>query len=246
MKFGCTVHTYTCVFLRSLSRDLMGKPAHAPPVLRRAGEGVRKKIAKRGKSVFRSRRKRGVAGERGVASSGRVRTVFSISSSARADDRTPSRVYVLELRGGYVYVGKTARDVSARMHEHMGAHAGTRRRGSGGASGIAARRLLSCASRGSGFTKLHVPTGRMLPRLGNVRGDGDCAERDETLRQMYKRGVQKVRGWKYVRPGRLTGRELRDIEENIRELFDLCRRCGKNGHFTNQCRESFDRMGAAI
>jgi hypothetical protein len=237
--------SYIYMRVAKIGRDLMGKSAHAPPVLRRAGEGARKQIAKRGKSVFRSRRKRGSAGERGVASSGRVRTVLSISSSARADDRTPSRVYVLELRGGYVYVGKTARDVGARMHEHMGPHASTRRGGSSGASGIA-RRLLSFASRGSGFTKLHVPTGRMLPRLGNVCGDGDCAERDETLRQMYKRGVQKVRGWKYVRPGRLTGSELRDIEENIRELFDLCRRCGKKGHFTNQCRESFDRMGAAI
>jgi hypothetical protein len=51
---------------------------------------------------------------------------------------------------------------------------------------------------GSGFTKLHAPTGKILPRLGNVCGDGDGAERDETLRQMYRIGPQRVRGWKYV------------------------------------------------
>ena len=34
---------------------------------------------------------------------------------------------------------------------------------------------------GSAFTKAFPPTGNLLPRLGNVRGNGDAAERDETL-----------------------------------------------------------------
>ena len=114
-----------------------------------------------------------------------------------------------------MYVGKTARSVQARLQEHC---AGKRSRFPGAA-----------------FTRLHPPTGRLLPRLGNLEGDGDGPERDETLRQMRKRGAQRVRGWKYVRPGPLSAAELAEIRANIREVFDLCRRCGRAGHFTLQC-----------
>ncbi len=132
-----------------------------------------------------------------------------------------SQVYVLQLEGGYVYVGKTSRGIKTRLQEHM-------------------------TKGGSGFTRLHRPTGKLLCRLGNLEGDGDGPERDETLRQMYKRGPQMVRGWKYVRPGLLRRDDLEDIEANIRELFDLCRRCGKGGHFALQCRERKDRNGKGL
>lgn len=100
--------------------------------------------------------------------------------------------------------------------------------------------------RGAAFTKVHRPTGKLLPRLGNLTGDGDGPERDETLRQMYKRGVQRVRGWKYVRAGMLRAPELSEVESNIRELFDLCRRCGRPGHFAAGCRNAKDRSGRSI
>lgn len=112
---------------------------------------------------------------------------------------------MLELQGGYVYVGKTSRPVEKRLAEHM-ASPHSKRFG------------------GAAFTRIHPPTGRLLPRLGNLEGDGDGPERDETLRQMRKRGPQRVRGWKYVRPGPLSAADLEDIEKNIREVFDLCRR----------------------
>ncbi len=55
---------------------------------------------------------------------------------------------------------------------------------------------------------------------------------------MYnKRGVQRVRGWKYTRSRALNQAVLDDIESNIQELFDLCRLCSKAGHFITQCRE---------
>ena len=79
--------------------------------------------------------------------------------------------------------------------------------------------------RGAAFTKRHKPTGRLLKRLGTLDGmqEGDGPERDETLRWMHKLGPEKVRGWKFVRGGKLTLSELQEVESNLRELFDLCR-----------------------
>lgn len=119
-----------------------------------------------------------------------------------------SGVYVLELEGGYVYVGKSG-NIQLRMKQHM--------------TGV-----------GSVFTRAHKPTGWFLGRIGNVCGDGDGPERDETLRQMHRKGVHMVRGWKYVGMY-LTPSELKDIESNTRELLDLCRICGGEGHFASGC-----------
>ena len=81
-------------------------------------------------------------------------------------------VYILELAQGKVYVGKST-DVARRVGQHT--------------SGC-----------GAAWTKAYPPTGVLLPRLGNVRGSGDAAERDETLRYMFLRGITNVRGWRYV------------------------------------------------
>lgn len=125
-------------------------------------------------------------------------------------------VYILELAQGRVYVGHSS-DVRRRMHQH---HSG----------------------QGSAFTKAFPPTGVVLPRLGCVTGSAEAAERDETLRYMFLRGIQLVRGWKYTRV-QMPDEEVQDAEENIRELFDLCRRCGHPGHFITNCKANFDRLG---
>jgi predicted GIY-YIG superfamily endonuclease len=128
-------------------------------------------------------------------------------------------VYVLELASGRVYVGKSG-NVGRRVGRHM----------SGG---------------GAAFTKAFPPTGNRLPRLGNVSGAGDAAERDETLRYMFLRGIRNVRGWRYTCV-EMSDEMFEDAERNIRELFDLCRRCGGGGHFMTACRFQFDRLGRRI
>jgi predicted GIY-YIG superfamily endonuclease len=128
-------------------------------------------------------------------------------------------VYILELEDGRVYVG-SSRDVPRRIVQHS-------------------------VGSGSAYTRTYQPTGVQLPRLGNVEGDGDAAERDETLRYMMLRGIPYVRGWKFCRVD-MTPEEFDEAESNIRELFDLCRKCGYKGHFCTHCKATFDRLGNPV
>lgn len=128
-------------------------------------------------------------------------------------------VYILELEDDKIYVGKT-NNMDKRLGEHMN-------------------------HTGSAFTKRYKPTGRTLERLGNVHGDGDAAERDETLRYMYYKGIENVRGWRYTQV-HLSKSHIKDAEENIREMFDLCRKCGLPGHFIQKCKSKVDRLGNAL
>lgn len=46
--------------------------------------------------------------------------------------------------------------------------------------------------------------------------------------------------------GKLTKSELQEIETNMRELFDLCRICGRKGHFAMQCPDRKKQIGKKI
>lgn len=135
---------------------------------------------------------------------------------AKAPPQRKTSVYILELQDGRVYVGSSA-DIDRRVAQHA-------------------------AGQGSAYTRAYRPTGVLLPRLGNVSGDGDAAERDETLRYMFQRGIPFVRGWKFTQVA-MPPEEFDEAEANIRELYDLCRRCGFKGHFICQCRATYDRWG---
>ena len=139
--------------------------------------------------------------------------------SKRLPKSIRTSVYVLELEDGRVYVG-SSKDIPRRISQHN-------------------------AGYGSAYTKIYRPTGVQLPRLGNIEGDGDAAERDETLRYMMIRGIPYVRGWKFARVD-MPPEEFDEAEANIRELFDLCRRCGYKGHFCTHCRATFDRLGNPV
>jgi predicted GIY-YIG superfamily endonuclease len=141
----------------------------------------------------------------------------NVSRSSNTGDNF--EVYILELQGGKVYVGKSS-NTDKRIAQHT---LGT----------------------GSAFTRTYHPTGVMLPRLGKVSGDGEAAERDETLRYMYLRGIDNVRGWRYTQVY-MPKEDRKDAERNIREVMDLCRRCGSPRHFVSHCKEHHDRHGHKI
>ena len=216
------------------------------PIKKKGAQQSRKRTAAAASAVAR---KKGTT----TAPSSKRRATNKTATAKRASKRPSpkTQVYALQLQGGYVYVGKTGRSVKERLQEHMGI-----------------RKHGKMSLPGAAFTKIHRPTGKLLKRLGNLEGDGDGPERDETLRQMYKRGAHMVRGWKYVRASALRREELEDIECNIRELLDLCRfggvavcvtlfhmgftqislrrRCGRKGHFAVQCTNSKDRNRKAL
>jgi hypothetical protein len=121
-----------------------------------------------------------------------------------------TKVYVLELYGGYIYVGQSS-NVQRRVSQHM-------------------------QGRGAAFTKRHKPTGIILPRLGNIEGAGDSGERQEVLLQMRMRGMQHVRGWKYVKNS-LSATDVMDIKSNWIEMFNLCRICMGEGHMASSCKK---------
>jgi len=119
-----------------------------------------------------------------------------------------NQVYVLELEGGKFYVGSST-NVDRRLKQHF--------RGAG-----------------AEYTKRHKPTGKVLPRLGKTESVTDSGEREETLLQMKCRGLDNVRGWRYVRE-ELTARDKEDIQREWAELLQLCRACGSPDHMAAQC-----------
>ena len=74
--------------------------------------------------------------------------VQNVSSSV---GRKQCGIYVLELEGGFVYVGKST-DVTQRMQQHMHSNS-------------------QVFVKGASFTRLHRPTGRLLKRLGTLDGN---------------------------------------------------------------------------
>lgn len=71
--------------------------------------------------------------------------------------------------------------------------------------------------------------------------DWESWERNETLELMRLHGIQKVRGWKYTMQC-MHQSDIDDALSQIREKYDLCRKCGQANHFAMHCplNQSFD------
>ena len=133
----------------------------------------------------------------------------AISFASQMKVQPEKGVYVLALRGGKYYVGLSD-NIHTRIQQHMN---GT----------------------GSAWTRLHPPVSAdLLPPLAVTTNDGATDERNETLHRMHMHGIDKVRGYKWTTEI-LTPDHHKNIQEEIAEIFQLCRACFKKGHFIRDC-----------
>ena len=119
-----------------------------------------------------------------------------------------SGVYVLKASNGLHYVGKS-NDIDTRIEDH--------------AEGEGA----SCIASAGAVQEVKVLT-------TGQQDDLESWERNETLLRMKQHGIDRVRGWMFTSE-KLTEAEKECAFRQICEKFDLCRRCGREGHFADVC-----------
>ena len=119
---------------------------------------------------------------------------------------TSAGVYALQDNARRVYVGKS-QNIAQRVQSH--------RTGDG-------TRFLDGSLR-----QLRVLT-------QGAADDLETWERNETLAQMREHGVDSVRGWIFTST-KLTPSERASAVAQVCEKFDLCRSCGRSGHFAERC-----------
>lgn len=127
--------------------------------------------------------------------------------SCKTENLVNKGIYVLELQGGKFYIGKSS-NILSRIQEHKD---------------------------GKGCEFACNVVRRLVPHI-EYTDDFESWERAETLFWMSTQGVDKVRGWMYTTT-HLSKEQRKHAFEQICERYDLCRRCGKAGHFISECTE---------
>jgi hypothetical protein len=124
---------------------------------------------------------------------------------AKSAEALEGGVYVLQRPDGGFYVGKSC-NIKERMRQH---------------------------AEGTGATCAKGSCRRVQP-LTPCCEDLEAWERAEVLARMRKHGIRKVRGWMYT-TAELTDAQVEHAFSQICEKYDLCRRCGRKGHFVARC-----------
>lgn len=125
----------------------------------------------------------------------------------KIEQKSNMKLYILELIEGKYYVGKTNKSVEDRFIEHF---KGT----------------------GSEWTSIYEPI-KIIERIDNV---DDFDEDKYTKIYMSKYGIDNVRGGSYV-SFVLPDYQIKSLEHELKLSTNKCFKCGKMGHFINECQE---------
>ena len=124
-----------------------------------------------------------------------------------AGNGSRSGVYVLQYPNGMFYVGKSS-DIDTRIGQHT-----------------------------SGQVACTADWGKpreIAPITSRLDADHESWERNETLEQMQRHGMERVRGWMYTSP-ELTEEAQESIASQLCKKYDCCRLCGLKGHLVSAC-----------
>ena len=127
-----------------------------------------------------------------------------------------TNIYVLNLEGGFYYVGRT-NDLTKRFEQH--------RTGTG---------------KGATWTKIH----KVISYDKVIENASPLDEDKITKEYMIKYGIDKVRGGSYVKE-KLTNDEIHLLQREIWGAQNLCFKCG-NKHFIKDCYAKVDVNGNDI
>jgi hypothetical protein len=115
-------------------------------------------------------------------------------------------LYVLKLVNQKFYVGKTCQSVYNRFIQHKNGD-------------------------GAIWTKIYKPLEILEQFKTNNKFDEDLY----TKKYMDKYGIENVRGGSYTKKN-LEDWEIKALNKELKSSNNLCFKCGKRGHFVNQCK----------
>jgi predicted GIY-YIG superfamily endonuclease len=114
-------------------------------------------------------------------------------------------IYVLELKNGKYYVGKTNRDIRDRFNEHL-------------------------LGQGSEWTKKY----KVIKVVEIIENQDNFDEDKITKKYMSIYGIDNVRGGSYVSIN-LMDYQIECLKKELNSSQDKCFKCGNYGHFANNC-----------